>query len=191
MESGCHYNLNLYCHADGGNKHPILHSFVCLSLEKIGWVSGIHGASRGTWRGGKGEQGCSLVPDCLLCWAPRTAVSVSRRVFIAVVGLALELTRRQLQISLPPQDVPPALALHYDKTIPDLTMPPGTPAAPSSLPFTFLDTLKNGVGSAQWWWHQIRFHPPSFPACPLDCLLSGGIDLPYFPFFPRHIGGLY
>lgn len=113
-------------------------------------MSGIHGASRGTWAEAR-ESRAAVWFQIGFCVEPlEQQVSVSRRVFIAVVGLTLELTRRQLQISLPPQDVPPALALHYDKTIPDLTIPPGTPAAPSSLPFTFLDTLKNGVGSAQW-----------------------------------------
>lgn len=36
MESGCHYNLNLYCHTDGGNKHLVLHAVLFASyFEKI------------------------------------------------------------------------------------------------------------------------------------------------------------
>lgn len=34
MESGCYYNLNLYCHADGRNQHPIRHSFICLTFKR-------------------------------------------------------------------------------------------------------------------------------------------------------------
>lgn len=34
MERGCRYNLNLYCHADGRDKHPIGHPALFVSLLK-------------------------------------------------------------------------------------------------------------------------------------------------------------
>lgn len=71
MESGCYYNLNLYCHADGRNQHPIRHSFICLTFKRSAecqcWRCVCVGGGRCGWgRGGRVPWSLSFLTSFVL-----------------------------------------------------------------------------------------------------------------------------
>ena len=146
MESGCCYNLNLYCHADGGNKTSnSAHSFVRPSLVKDRLSVRPDPCQWGDWAWSRESRDAVSFQIGFCVESPQgSGVPVSGRRFCGS-GPRPGVTGQQPQEPLHIQDVPHTLdLLLYDRTIPNLTAPPGTLPAPCSPPCPFLDTLKTG-----------------------------------------------
>lgn len=145
MESGCHYILNWYCHADGRNKHSIRHSFVCLTFKRSAECHTMLASIVPAWGAGATEHLCQCPFRLALCWGKEG--SSLQHIRSPFTGSKPASMPHDLKVLLPP---PPHT--HTAKWF-----HPTSPGNLGCASFTVLNILKLGCA------HYTRFHLPPVP----------------------------